>query len=104
MPVTTVFSNEDLSHAILAVPEGHRHLRLAITTKDGDAIVLQEAAVAAVVRAYTTIKTHPAKRAVKMVSLQLPERKKDYAENQLIEADAADEDVAREITEILGGR
>jgi hypothetical protein len=90
--------NEDISQALLAVPAGHSHLRLAITTRDGDTIVLQEAAVAAIVWAYTNIKTHPVRRAVKMVSVPLPGRKKGYAEHQLIEADTPDEEVEAEIT------
>ncbi len=31
-----IIKNEDIYSVLLAVPEGHRHLRLALTTKDGE--------------------------------------------------------------------
>ena len=93
--------NEDIESVLLAVPEGHRHLRLVIRPKDGQTIVLQEATVAAIVRAYTTIKTHPSKRAIKMVSRKPEGLKKGYAADQLIEVEVDDEEVIRELTEIL---
>ena len=99
--MTRVITNEALAQALLAVPEGHRHLRLAITTKDGETVVLQEAAVAAIVRAYTEVKTHPVRRAVKLVS-KTPDGLKDgYAKSQLIEEDLPDESVVEEITALL---
>ncbi len=63
-----IIKNEDIDSVLLAVPEGHRHLRLALKTKDGKKVVLQEAAVAAIVRAYVTVKTHPQMRAIKLTS------------------------------------
>lgn len=102
MPGTTVFSNSEISHALLGVLKGHRHLRLALTTNDGETIVLQEAAVAAIVRAYTTIKTHPFRRAVRMISTPLSDRKKGYAEHQLVETDTPDDEVEAELTRMLG--
>lgn len=101
MPDMLTIGNEDISQAHLAVPEGHRHLRLALTTKDGKTIILQEATVAAVVRAYTTVKTHPVRRAVKMVSTPFDGRKKGYAEHQLVESYVTNEDVEADITELL---
>ncbi len=95
-----IIKNGDMDSALLAVPEGHTHLRLMLRTKGGEAIVLQEAAVAAIVRAYVTIKTHPKMKAVKLISAR-PEGLKDgYAPDQLIEY-AADEAVIEEMTEIL---
>lgn len=96
-----LIKNEDISCSILAVPEGHAHLRLALTTKDGETIVLNEATVAAITRAYTTVKTHPVKRAVKMASMRPDELKKGYAKDQLVEVDAPDEEIISEITRLL---
>lgn len=96
-----VITNDNIASALIAVPDGHTHLRLALTTKDGDTVVLSEAAVAAIVRAYTTIKTHPVKRAVKLVSRTPDGLKKGYAKDQLIEADVPDEDVVGEMTKLL---
>ena len=97
----TSIRNEDILSALLAVPDGHRHLRLALTTRDGEIIVLQEAAVAAIVRAYTTIKTHPVRRAVKLESAPIAGRKKGYAEHQLIETDATYGEVEAEMTRLM---
>jgi hypothetical protein len=91
-------TNIEVEGLLIGVPEGHRHLRLVLETADGQHIVLQEATVAAIVRAYTTIKTHPAKSAVKMVSVERPEGlKKGYAEHQLIETDVAEGEVLKEL-------
>jgi hypothetical protein len=101
MKNTRIIKNSDLASALLAAPEGHKHLRLALTTKDGDTIILQEATVAAIARAYTTIKTHPVKAAVKMVSARPEGLKKGYAEDQLVEVDADDSDVIAELTALI---
>jgi len=90
--------NEDISSLLMAVPTDHTHLRLAVQFRTGETLVLQEAAVAAIVRAYTSVKTHPVRRAVKMVSIPITDRKKGYAEHQLIETDAPDDEVEAEMT------
>jgi hypothetical protein len=95
-----IIKNEDVDSVLLAVPEGHRHLRLALTTKDGETVVLQEAAVAAIVRAYVTVKTHPQMRAVKLISARPEHLKEGYAADQLIEYEA-DEAVIEEMTKLL---
>jgi hypothetical protein len=95
-----IIKNEDMDSILLAVPEGHRHLRLALTTKDGETIVLHEAAVAAIVRAYVTVKTHPQMRAVKLISTRPEHLKEGYAADQLIEYEA-DEAVVEQITDLL---
>jgi hypothetical protein len=94
-------TNDALKQALMAVPAGHRHIRLVITTREGDTVVLQEAAVAAIVRAYTSIKTHPSRRAVKLVSRTPEGLKEGYAKDQLIEEEVADEEVVAEITAYL---
>ncbi len=99
--MSRMITNEALAQALLAVPEGHRHLRLAITTKDGDTIVLQEAAVAAIVRAYTSVKTHPVRRAVKLVTKTQEGLKEGYAKDQLVEVEIPDEQVAAELTKLI---
>jgi len=96
--------NEDIASAVLAVPEGHRHLRLALTTRDGETLVLQEAAVASIVRAYTTVKTHPTKRAVRLVSAVPDGLKEGYAAHQLVEDDTPEGEVVLEITALLSSQ
>ena len=51
--------NGDVDRVLIGVPEGHKHLRLCAKLKDGFVLVFQEATVANILRAYTTIKTHP---------------------------------------------
>jgi hypothetical protein len=47
--------------------------------------MFQEAAVANIVRAFITVKTHPQKISVRLKGRRLEERKPGYAEWQLIE-------------------
>ena len=95
-----IIKNNEIDSVLLAVPEGHGHLRLVLRTKGGEAIVLQEAAVAAMVRAYVTIKTQPKMKAIKLISTRPDGLKEGYAADQLIEY-AADEAVIEELTDLL---
>ena len=93
--------NKEVETAILAVPQGHRHLRLALTTRFGETIILQEATVAAIVRAYTAVKTHPVKKAVKLVSVKPTGVKKGFAVDQLVEVVEDEKKIILEVTELL---
>jgi hypothetical protein len=81
--------NEDVKGLIMEVPEGHRHLRTTLLLEDGTELTFQEATVANLVRAYVTVKTHPATKRVRFTGKVLEERKAGYAQWQLIE----DEDI-----------
>jgi hypothetical protein len=78
-------ANEDISEAVVEIPEGHRHVRTRIVLTDGTEIIFREATIANIARAYFTVKTDPRKTSVKLVGRRLPERKEGYAEWQLIE-------------------
>jgi len=82
-----VLANADIKEIAVAPPEGHQHLRATITLHSGEAIVLQEATLANLVRAYVDIKTHPQRESVRLVGRELreAERKKGFAEWQLLE-------------------
>ena len=54
-----VLANVDIAEIVLASPPGHQHLRATIMLHSGAELVLQEATVANLVRAYVGIKTHP---------------------------------------------
>ena len=73
------------------IPPGHRHLRTTVQLADGTELVFQEATVAAMVRAYTAIKTHPTASKVKLTGRYLDSRKDGYAEWQLLEEEGGDE-------------
>lgn len=70
---------------LVGPPDGHRHVRAIIRLSDGAEIVLQEAAVAAIVRAFVTIKTHPATENMRLVGRNVDDRKNGFAEWQLLE-------------------
>ena len=77
--------NEDIKEVLVEIPEGHRHVRTTISLHDGAEFVFQEAALANIVRAFITVKTHPEKSSVRLTGRKSGERKPGYAEWQLIE-------------------
>ena len=77
--------NEDIKEILVEIPEGHKHIRTKITLKDDTELVLQEAAIANITRAYITVKTHPQKESVKLKGRQLTDKKDGYADWQLLE-------------------
>lgn len=80
-----IIKNEDVKAVIAEIPEGHRHLRTTILLQDGTEMTFQEAAIANLVRAYVTVKTHPKIKKVVLKGTQLQQRKEGYAEWQLVE-------------------
>lgn len=97
-PVRT-YRNSDVERVVGLVPEGHVHLRLIIEFRD-QVIVLHEATVAAIVRAYVDVVTHPTRRAVELVrtSVERGAGKPGYARDQLIESGRSEEEVLREFS------
>jgi hypothetical protein len=81
----TVLRNEDVTEIVAEIPEGHRHLRTTVTLADGSSLTLQEAAVAAIVRAYVAVKTDPLRTRVMLRGRKVAGRKDGYAEWQLME-------------------
>ena len=77
--------NEDIKEILVEIPEGHKHIRTTITLQDDTELVLQEAAIANITRAYITVKTHPQKESVKLKGRQLTDKKDGYADWQLLE-------------------
>ncbi len=77
--------NEDIKEILVEIPEGHKHIRTKIILQDDTELVLQEAAIANITRAYITVKTHPQKESVKLKGRQLTDKKDGYADWQLVE-------------------
>ncbi len=77
--------NEDIVEVTVAVPEGHSHVRTRIVLKDGTELIFREAAMANILRAFVTVRTHPEKTCVRLGGKRLEERKKGFAEWQLTE-------------------
>jgi hypothetical protein len=80
-----LLSNEDVTRVVAEIPQGHRHLRTTVTLADGSSITFQEATVAALVRAYIAINTHPLRTRVVLTGRRVENRKSEYAEWQLVE-------------------
>lgn len=82
-----VLANADIREIELAVPPGHRHLRAILRLAGGEELVLQEATVASLVRAYVSVKTHPTRTGIRLVgrSLTAEEVKEGFADWQLLE-------------------
>lgn len=98
-----VYRNSDILRIAAFIPPCHRHLRLVIVAKD-QTIVLHEATVAAIVRAYTDIVLHPTKKAIEYSQVKLDKsvRKPGYAEHQFIEVDRDEQEVVMKWSAMLG--
>jgi len=95
--------NEDVNKILVGVPEGHKHLRISMKLKNGLVLIFQEATIANILRVYTTVKTHPSVRAqeLEMRTLTADLRKDGYAVHQLLETPRKNEDVERELKELI---
>jgi hypothetical protein len=95
--------NEDVNKILIGIPEGHKHLRLSMKLKNGLVLIFQEATIANILRVYTTVKTHPSIRAqeLEMRTLTADLRKDGYAVHQLLETPRKNEEVERELKELL---
>ncbi|MEM0119542.1 MAG: hypothetical protein QXJ38_04045 [Thermofilaceae archaeon] len=94
-----VYRNEEVKRVIAFIPRGHTHTRLILELND-QTLILQEATVAAIVRAYVSVVTHPTRHAVELVQAKLTERKPTYAEHQLVESNRPEEEVLAEAEDI----
>ncbi|MEM1834304.1 MAG: hypothetical protein QXO80_03705 [Thermosphaera sp.] len=84
-----IYRNEDVEKVIACIPSGHVHTRFVIGLKD-QVIILQEAVVAALLRAYASTAIHPTRKSIILVSKTLPDVKKGFAKSQLIESEMQD--------------
>ncbi len=82
---SVVLRTEDVTGIVAEVPAGHHHLRTTLRLADGSSITLQEATVAAIVRAYVAVKTDPLRSSVELLGRRVAGRKEGYAEWQLLE-------------------
>jgi hypothetical protein len=80
-----VLRNEDVMGLVAEIPAGHRHLRTTLALADGSSVTLQEATVAAIVRAYVAVKTDPLRNRVALAGQRVQDPKPGYAEWQLLE-------------------
>ncbi len=97
-----VYPNECVKRIIAFVPRDHLHLRLVIELCD-QTIVLHEATVAAIVRAFAAVVLHPRRRAVELRHAELSdeERKPFYAKHQLVESGREESEIVEEGEKII---
>ena len=98
-----IIRNEDVDRVLVGVPEGHKHLRISMELKNGLVLIFQEATIANILRACTTVKTHPNIRAQELETKPLTTdlRKDGYATHQLLETPRKNEDVESELKKLL---
>ncbi len=91
-----------MKRIIAFIPIGHMHVRVLIEFKD-QVIVLQEASIAGILRAYINVHTHPYNKAVELVSKRVPKeaRKVGYAEYQLLETSKSEKEILDEVEKIV---
>ena len=97
-----IYRNEDVEEIVIGIPEKHYHIRALIKLRDQE-IVLQEATLAAIARAYLSILLHPTRKGVilKQVKIDKSRRKPGYAEFQLIEVPNSEREAVEKITRIV---
>lgn len=91
-----IYRNSDIERIVAFIPKGHLHVRVLIETKD-KVIVLQEATVNALIRAYVNVAFHPKKRVVELKCYKLEDKKRGFAEYQLLESSRREEEILGEI-------
>jgi hypothetical protein len=102
MKKVTHLSTDAVDRLLFAIPATHKHYRLALITRENECLILSEAVVAAVVRAYVGIKTHPLLTGIEMTSVTLPSPKEDFANHQLLETEKSSAAIQAELLELLG--
>ncbi|BEP16669.1 hypothetical protein PYJP_00210 [Pyrofollis japonicus] len=97
---TQLYPNECVKRIVAFVPEGHLHARFMIEFCD-KTIILHEATVAGLVRAFALVALHPQRRAAELTVKHLSEDEKKpvFAEWQLLETDRDEQEVLREAEE-----
>ncbi|MBE0519709.1 hypothetical protein IBX35_01520 [Candidatus Bathyarchaeota archaeon] len=98
-----IIRNEDIEKVLIGVPKGHKHLRVCVKLKDNSVMILQEATIANILRAYVTVKTHPKIKAqeLKMHVLGETSQKQGYALHQLLETSRNQEEIEEELRQFL---
>ncbi|MFP4498651.1 MAG: hypothetical protein ACLFQV_10605 [Vulcanimicrobiota bacterium] len=95
------YRNVDIKTIRMGAPgENHKHLRALVETED-EFLVFQEATIAALVRAYISVKNHPQKAAVLMAGEYAENLKPGFARWQLLERDEVDQGIIEMMSEIM---
>ena len=97
----TRLSTTEVKQIIFGIPENHKHCRLMIKTNQNQTFIFSEALVAAIVRSYVSVKTHPTQRGIEMAQKIIAKPKDDFATYQLIERTTDDRDIQLELSKYI---
>lgn len=97
-------ANEEINRLLVGIPRGHRHVRAVLQLED-ETLILQEATLANLCRAYIRISTdpRPGGQALELSADCSEDRKPGYARCQHLETARRAEEVANELAELLRG-
>ncbi len=96
-----LYPNECVKKVVIGIPRDHLHVRAVIELCD-QSIVLHEATIAAIARAFLEVVLHPVKKAVKLELKRVEKDKKPfYAEYQLLEVEEDEHRVVEELEKVL---
>ena len=101
METFTYLSSYEVKELLFGIPKNHKHCRLVINTDQDQVFVFSEAVVAAIVRSYVSLKTHPTRIGIQMTRQTVESHKDDFAAFQLIETNKTESNVQQEISEYV---
>ena len=97
----TYLSTHDVKELLFGIPKNHKHCRLIIKTDQNQGLIFSEALVAAIVRSYMSVKTHPTRMGVEMAQTTVENHKDDFAAFQLLETGKNDMNIQLEISDYI---
>lgn len=98
MESITRLSTYEVKQLLFGIPEHHKHYRLILKTDQDQVLVFSEALVAAIVRSYISVKTHPTQSGIEMAQEIIGKQKDDFATYQLLETNKNDVHIQQEIS------
>jgi len=91
----------EVTRVLVGTPSKHKHIWTLIELKSGDKIILREAEMSNIVRAFIHILTHPITQGIELQA-QTVRGKEGFALTQLLETKRASEAVCDELATNLG--
>ncbi len=95
-----ILRNRDVKRIVAFIPKGHKHVRMLIELEN-ESFIIQEATIDAILRAYVNVITHPQRLATELKVEKLEVKKEGYAEHQHIESQRSEEEILKEMEELM---
>lgn len=95
-----IIPNGAVKRIVTGIPPKHKHIRTVVELED-ETLILQEATIANLLRAYINIKTHPRRLACELMQTETSPAKKGYAETQLLETETPEKKLLEELHQII---